>query len=94
MVKAKKNYREMPDDELRKEFDNLVKGLFNLRVRKVTDVVENPAAFRMHRRQVARIKTELRARELKLAAAKKAKPAPAKPVEPADATRTKPPAGK
>jgi len=62
-----KNYGEMPDDELRKELDNLVKGLFNLRFRKVTDVVENPAAFKQHRREIARIKTVLRARELKAA---------------------------
>jgi large subunit ribosomal protein L29 len=66
MAKAK-NYREMPAEELRKELDTLVKGLFNLRFRKVTDVVENPAAFRQHRREIARIKTELRARELKAA---------------------------
>jgi large subunit ribosomal protein L29 len=62
-----KNYQEMPDDELRKELDTLVKGLFNLRFRKVTDVVENPAAFKQHRREIARIKTVLRARELKAA---------------------------
>ena len=62
-----KNYREMPDDELLKELDDLVKGLFNLRFRKVTDVVENPAAFRQHRREIARIKTLLRERELKAA---------------------------
>lgn len=63
----KKNYHEMPDEELRKELDNLVKGLFNLRFRKVTDVVENPSAFKQHRREIARIKTELRARALKTA---------------------------
>jgi large subunit ribosomal protein L29 len=62
-----KDYHEMPEDELRKELDTLVKGLFNLRFRKVTDVVENPAAFKQHRREIARIKTELRAREIKTA---------------------------
>lgn len=62
-----KNYREMPDDELRKELDKLVKGLFNLRFRKVTDVVENPAEFKKHRREIAQIKTILRAREIKAA---------------------------
>lgn len=72
MAKTQKNYREMAPDELRKELDNLTKGLFNLRVRKVTDVVENPAAFRQHRREIARIRTELRARELKQAAEAKA----------------------
>jgi large subunit ribosomal protein L29 len=55
----------MADDELKRELDGLVRGLFNLRFRKVTDVVEDPAAFKKHRREIARIKTVLRAREIK-----------------------------
>jgi large subunit ribosomal protein L29 len=67
----KKNvYADLADDELRKKLDELVKGLFNLRFRKVTDVVENPAQFKKDRRNIARIKTILRARELKTAAQK------------------------
>ncbi len=62
-----KNFAEMPNDELLKELDTLVQGLFKLRFRKVTDVVENPSAFKQHRRDIARIKTLLRARELKAA---------------------------
>jgi large subunit ribosomal protein L29 len=65
MAKGKKNYHEMADDELKRELDGLVRGLFNLRFRKVTDVVEDPAAFKKHRREIARIKTVLRAREIK-----------------------------
>jgi large subunit ribosomal protein L29 len=61
----KENYKEMADDELKKRLDELVKGLFNLRFRKVTDVVENPAQFKKDRRNIARIKTVLRERELK-----------------------------
>ena len=61
----KENYKEMADDELQKRLDELVKGLFNLRFRKVTDVVENPAQFKKDRRNIARIKTVLRERELK-----------------------------
>ena len=61
----KENYKEMADDELKKRLDDLVKGLFNLRFRKVTDVVENPAQFKKDRRNIARIKTVLRERELK-----------------------------
>ena len=65
---AKKNpYTELADDELKKKLEELVKGLFNLRFRKVTDVVENPAQFKKDRRNIARIKTILRARELKAA---------------------------
>jgi len=66
-VKRLEELRGKPDDELRKELDTLVKGLFNLRFRKVTDVVENPAAFRKHRVEIAQIKTILRQRELKTA---------------------------
>ncbi|MFN3484442.1 MAG: 50S ribosomal protein L29 [Planctomycetota bacterium] len=65
MAKGTKNYAEMTDDELRRELETLVQGLFNLRFRKVTDVVEDPAAFKKHRREIARIKTILRAREIK-----------------------------
>ncbi len=83
----KKNYRDFTNEDLHKELDTLVQGLFNLRVRKVTDVVENPAAFSKHRRAIARIKTVLRQREIareqdaakakKAAAAAKPAPAPA-----------------
>jgi large subunit ribosomal protein L29 len=61
----KENYKEMADDELKKKLDGLVEGLFKLRFRKVTDVVENPAQFKKDRRNIARIKTVLRERELK-----------------------------
>jgi large subunit ribosomal protein L29 len=67
----RENYLELPDDELLKKLDDLVKGLFNLRFRKVTDVVENPAQFKKDRRNIARIKTILRAREIKTKAVKK-----------------------
>ena len=72
MAKKKENYKEMADDELKKKLDELVKGLFNLRFRKVTDVVENPAQFKKDRRNIARIKTVLRERELKAKAKVKA----------------------
>lgn len=59
-----KELRDMTDEDLRKELDNLTKGLFNLRFRKVTDVVENPAEFKKHKKEIAVIKTILRQREL------------------------------
>jgi large subunit ribosomal protein L29 len=59
-----KELRELSDEDLRKELETLVKELFNLRFRKVTDVVENPAAFRRCRKDIARVKTILREREL------------------------------
>jgi large subunit ribosomal protein L29 len=67
----KENYKDLPDEELKKKLEDLVKGLFNLRFRKVTDVVENPAQFKKDRRNIARIKTVMRARELKAKVEKK-----------------------
>ena len=61
----KENYKDLPDEELKKKLNELVEGLFKLRFRKVTDVVENPAQFKKDRRNIARIKTVLRERELK-----------------------------
>ncbi len=86
----KKNLQALTDDELSRELDGIRKTLFDLRVRRVTDVVENPAAFRLHRHQIARLETERSARRnrkaAEAAAAKKAasKAAPAKkPATPA-----------
>jgi large subunit ribosomal protein L29 len=63
----KENLTVLADDDLRKKLDDLVKGLMQLRFRKVTEGVENSSQFRKDRRTIARIKTLLRARELKIA---------------------------
>ena len=68
----KENFKELPDEDLKKKLNELVEGLFKLRFRKVTDVVENPAQFKKDRRNIARIKTVLRERELKAKAQVKA----------------------
>ena len=57
-----KDLREKADEDLLKELESLREGLFKLRFRKVTDVDENPSAFRKHRRDIARILTVLRER--------------------------------
>lgn len=57
-----KDLRLKNDQELQKELTSLREGLFKLRFRKVTDVVENPSAFRQYRRDIARILTILRER--------------------------------
>jgi len=81
--KKKRNFKGMADDELRKELDGLSKALHGLRTQTVTSTVENKSLFRSNRRDIARILTELRARELKApkpAPAPAAKPAPVKPA--------------
>lgn len=72
-----KDYRDMTPEDLHREIEAHVKSLFNLRFRKVTDVVENPAEFRKIKKDIARAKTILREKELAAAKAKKAAPAPA-----------------
>ncbi|MBI2901534.1 MAG: 50S ribosomal protein L29 [Planctomycetes bacterium] len=60
-----KELRDKPTEDLERDLEGLVEGLFKLRFRKVTDVVENPAEFKKSRRQIARIKTILRERGIK-----------------------------
>jgi ribosomal protein L29 len=92
MADAKKNFKAMADDELRKELDGLSKALHGLRAQTVTSTVENKSQFRNHRRDIARILTEIRARELKMPApAPKPAAAPAAaPAATATATVEKP----
>src|SRR5688572_4917453 len=65
MADKKKNFKSMANDDLRKELDGLSKTLHGLRTQTVTSTVENKSLFRAHRRDIAQILTELRARELK-----------------------------
>lgn len=69
-------YRQMTEEELRRAIDELRQKQFQLRARKVTDVVENPAEFRRLRRDVARVLTILREKKAKAAAP--AAPSPVK----------------
>ena len=92
MADKKKNFKAMADDDLRKELDGLRKSLHGLRTQTVTSTVENKSQFRMQRRDIARILTEMRARELKQPAAgpKPAAAAPAPAAKPAKAATGKP----
>ena len=84
MAEKKKNFKTMADEDLRKELEGLSKTLHGLRAQNVTSTVENKSLFRQHRRDIARILTELRARELKKPpTAKAAGGKPAAPKAPA-----------
>jgi len=56
--------RNMPDAELLREYEDRMKELFNLRYQANTEQLENPALIGQTRRDVARIKTIVREREL------------------------------
>jgi len=60
--------RELTDDEIRERIAQAQEELFRLRFRSATQPLENPALLRQLRRDIARMKTILRERELARAA--------------------------
>lgn len=55
----------MSSDELNARIASLKEELFNLRFQLATNNLENPARIRQVRKDIARIKTILREREIK-----------------------------
>ncbi|MCI2062622.1 MAG: 50S ribosomal protein L29 [Eubacteriaceae bacterium] len=62
-----KKMREMSDSELYAELDKMKKDLFNLRFQHVTGQLENPILMRDTKKDIARIKTIIREKELETA---------------------------
>ena len=56
--------REMSELELNAELIKMKKDLFNLRFQHVTGQLENPVKLRETKRDIARIKTIIREKEL------------------------------
>lgn len=56
--------REMTDAELAAELEKMQKELFNLRFQHVTGQLENPVQMREVKRNIARVKTIMREKEL------------------------------
>ena len=56
--------REMSDKELNAELIKLKKDLFNLRFQHVTGQLENPVKLRGIKKDIARVKTIIREKEL------------------------------
>jgi len=61
--------REMTDLELSAELEKMKKELFNLRFQHVTGQLENPIKMREVKRDIARVKTIMREKEIKEAQA-------------------------
>ena len=59
-----KKMREMTEVELNTELDNMKKELFKLRFQHVTGQLENPVKMRELKKDIARVKTILREKEL------------------------------
>ena len=56
--------RELTEVELNTELDKMKKELFNLRFQHVTGQLENPVKMRELKRDIARVKTIIREKEL------------------------------
>lgn len=58
--------RDMTAEELKKEEKELVSQLFKLKFQLATGQIEKPQKIRIVRKEIARVKTLMRERELKL----------------------------
>ncbi|ACB83801.1 50S ribosomal protein L29 [Natranaerobius thermophilus] len=61
-----KEIREMTNRELEAKLDELKEELFNLRFQVATGQIENPMRLKQVRKDIARVKTILRERELNI----------------------------
>ena len=59
-----KKIREMSEAELNADLIKMKKDLFNLRFQHVTGQLENPIKMRETKRDIARVKTIIREKEL------------------------------
>ena len=58
-------FHSMTDIELDKKLKDLKSELFNLRFRHASGQLENPVSIRLCKRDIARVNTEIRARQAK-----------------------------
>lgn len=58
-------FKNMTDVELTKKLQELKSELFNLRFRHASGQLENPVSIRTCKRDIARVNTEIRARQAK-----------------------------
>ena len=56
--------REMSDEEIRSRIAELEEERFRLRFRSATETLEDPLRFRVIRKDIARLKTILRERQI------------------------------
>jgi large subunit ribosomal protein L29 len=67
MKKKTNEYRQMSDEQLALTLREVTKNLFHLRFQSATDRLETPSEIRKAKREVARLKTIIREKELNLA---------------------------
>jgi large subunit ribosomal protein L29 len=57
-------YRQMSDEQLTLALNEIIKNLFHLRFQSATDRLETPSELLKAKRELARVKTIVREREL------------------------------
>ena len=62
----KEEIREMSTDDLRERLQQMEKDYLQLRINHSATPLDNPAQITADRRMIARVKTELRRRELNI----------------------------
>jgi len=62
--------RKLRDDEIKAELGRVTTKLFDLRTQTTTEKVEDTSQFKKLRKDIARLKTEARARQLKAVSGK------------------------
>ncbi len=67
--------RQLSDEEIKQRIKELEEELFNLRFQKALGQLEKPHRFKMIRKDIARMKTILRERELQREKTKESKAA-------------------
>ncbi|WP_073183795.1 50S ribosomal protein L29 [Anaerosphaera aminiphila] len=61
-----KEIRQMSSEELNKKLNELKNELFNLRFRLATGQLDNPLSIRIVKKDIARVMTIIRQRELEM----------------------------
>jgi len=61
----KENIKELTDKELQERLEAVQKEYIQEKIQHAISPLDNPAKITLDRRNIARIKTEIRARELK-----------------------------
>lgn len=62
----KEDYKELNDKELLERLDAAEKEYVQTKIQHSISLLDNPAKITVDRRNIARMKTEVRARELKI----------------------------
>jgi large subunit ribosomal protein L29 len=62
--------RKLRDDEIKAELGRVTTKLFDLRTQTTTEKIEDTSQFKKLRKDIARLKTEARARQIKASSGK------------------------